>query len=92
MLVMVASALIVSYSLYTFFGSSDYMMVTLPFSFYAVFRYWYLIEKGNGGKPFEVLRDKGFLSNLVLWLLIVGVLLYVDVQSTLEVIQNQLSV
>jgi 4-hydroxybenzoate polyprenyltransferase len=90
MLVMVASALIISYSLYTFFGASNYLMVTLPFSYYAVFRFWHLVEQGHGEDPFKILKDKGFAINLALWTVIILLVLYVDVESGLQVIENYL--
>ena len=48
------------------------MISTLPFVIYGVFRYLYLVYKmGEGGEPENlILRDKPFLLNLILWLIL----------------------
>jgi hypothetical protein len=64
-----------AYSLYTVFAPNvpklpyPYMMATIPFVIYAIFRYLYLVyQKNGGGSPEEILlRDLPFLVNLLLW-------------------------
>ncbi|AHG01395.1 ubiquinone biosynthesis protein UbiA (plasmid) [Halostagnicola larsenii XH-48] len=75
-LVVVLSALLVSYSLYTFFGSGVWMMATLPFAFFAAFRYHYLAHTRDlGGDPKFLFADRPFFLNLVVWgLVVVGIL------------------
>jgi len=53
----------ISYALYTFDGGHDAsMMLTLPFFIYGVFRYLYLVEKGEGGDPTSIfVGDKPLL-------------------------------
>ncbi len=53
----------ISYALYTFGGGHDpSMMLTLPFFIYGVFRYLYLVEKGEGGDPTSIfVGDKPLL-------------------------------
>jgi 4-hydroxybenzoate polyprenyltransferase len=53
----------ISYALYTFGGDHDSsMMLTLPFFIYGVFRYLYLVEKGEGGDPTSIfVGDKPLL-------------------------------
>ncbi|NSW91618.1 MAG: decaprenyl-phosphate phosphoribosyltransferase [Firmicutes bacterium] len=71
MLPVVTSATIMSYSLYTFSsGKSHYMMFTIPFVIYGVFRYQYLVSTGvKGGSPETVfLKDKPLLLNVILWI------------------------
>jgi 4-hydroxybenzoate polyprenyltransferase len=75
----VATATLISYTLYTFstgvteanVPSNHSMMLTIPFVAYGVLRYLYLIHvKGVGESPEEVLiRDKPLLINIFLWLL-----------------------
>ncbi len=70
MLPVTQAATIMSYSLYTFSsGKSYYMMATIPFVFYGVFRYQYLVSnKGKGGSPETViLKDIPLLANIILW-------------------------
>jgi 4-hydroxybenzoate polyprenyltransferase len=68
-----AASTIIAYSLYTFFSETGfyhpYMMATLPFVIYGVFRYLLLIHKGKGAANPEVLllADKPLLIDICLW-------------------------
>jgi 4-hydroxybenzoate polyprenyltransferase len=74
---------LMAYSLYTFSGISrtgskhPYMMITIPFVIYGVFRYLYLIHKKNaGGRPEQVLLDDTpLLVNVGLWAITVVIVL-----------------
>ncbi|HML04437.1 MAG TPA: decaprenyl-phosphate phosphoribosyltransferase [Methanobacterium sp.] len=71
------SALIMSYSLYTFFIGKNAMMLTIPFAFYGIFRYIYLVHTENfGGEPEMLFKDKGMLLSMILWVLLVIIVLY----------------
>lgn len=71
------SALIMSYSLYTFFTGKISIMLTIPFAFYGLFRYIYLVHAKNfGGEPEMLFKDKGMLISMVLWVLLVVIVLY----------------
>ncbi|MCS7054551.1 MAG: hypothetical protein NZM18_00005, partial [Thermoflexales bacterium] len=78
----VTGALIVSYTLYTFFAPQlppDHtMMLTVPFVVYALFRYLYLVHvKGQGGAPDELaLKDRPLQAAFALWALAAIVVLY----------------
>jgi 4-hydroxybenzoate polyprenyltransferase len=64
----VMSALVVSYSLYTFFHENKAMMATIPFALYGLFRYLFLVSERNlGGEPEVLFKDVPSLVNLVLW-------------------------
>ncbi len=69
-------ALITSYSMYTFLVNDYYMMFTIPFVVYGIFRYLFLIHARNvGGEPEMLFKDKGMLVCMLLWgVLVVGVL------------------
>jgi hypothetical protein len=70
-----SAAALMAYSLYTFSAFSTtarahpYMMVTIPFVIYGIFRYLYLIHTKNaGGHPEQVLLDdKPLLIDIILW-------------------------
>jgi len=71
MLSVITSTTVMSYSLYTFStGKSGYMMLTIPFVLYGIFRYQYLVSsKDMGGSPEVTLfKDKPLLINIVLWI------------------------
>jgi 4-hydroxybenzoate polyprenyltransferase len=71
------SMLLMSYALYSFYVHA-YMMVTLPFAFYGVFRFVQLVYLENfGGESELILKDRVSLANLGLWMVTVIVVLYV---------------
>lgn len=70
------SMLLMSYALYSFY-SHDYMMVTLPFAFYGVFRFVQLIYLENfGGEAELIFKDKISIANLAFWIVSVIAVLY----------------
>ncbi len=82
-LVVVATATVVAYSLYTFTAETlprnKAMMLTIPLVLYGVLRYFYLIHQRNlGGSPEEaLLSDRPLLAAVALWLVSSLVILYV---------------
>jgi 4-hydroxybenzoate polyprenyltransferase len=80
----VSGTTIVAYSLYTFTAPNvppnHTMMLTIPFVFYAIFRYLYLIQlKHGGGAPEEVLlSDRPLQISILLWGLTVLVVFYLS--------------
>lgn len=80
----VSTLLIFSYSLYSFFGADKLMLLTIPFAYYAVFRYWYLNERNDniGEEPHLILLDKPMILNGVAWGFLTLLILY-EVQSLL---------
>jgi 4-hydroxybenzoate polyprenyltransferase len=69
----VTSALLMSYALYTIQSESaarhHYLIATIPFVLYGIFRYLYLVHRhGLGESPDEaLLKDKPMLLNIFLW-------------------------
>jgi 4-hydroxybenzoate polyprenyltransferase len=75
--VVTASALM-AYALWTLEGADKpWMLLTLPFVAYAIFRYQYLSERKSGQNP-EVLltRDTGMSISILLWAISVLIILY----------------
>lgn len=66
--VVTASALM-AYALWTLEGAdTPWMLVTLPFVAYAIFRYQYLSEEGKGETPTDALtHDTGMVLSSLLW-------------------------
>lgn len=79
----VTTSCIVSYSLYTFLAEglpeNHVMMLSIPFLIYGMFRYLFLIHvRGEGGAPEEILlRDRPMQLDLILWVIIVVLALYI---------------
>ncbi|WP_254531163.1 decaprenyl-phosphate phosphoribosyltransferase [Natrinema gelatinilyticum] len=77
LLVVVLAALVVSYSLYTFYRSGMWMMATLPFAIFAAFRYHFLVHTRDlGGDPKFLFSDMPFVVNLIVWGVLVVAVLY----------------
>jgi 4-hydroxybenzoate polyprenyltransferase len=73
------SATIIAYVLYTFFEYENYyMMASIPFVVYGVFRYMLLVHPNGGGNPDTLLlADRPLQVALLLWLVVVGTVIYV---------------
>jgi 4-hydroxybenzoate polyprenyltransferase len=73
MIVIVTSASLMSYSLYTITSPTaqahHYLMLTIPFVIYGIFRYLYLMHRHSlGESPDAVLvEDRPMLINVLLW-------------------------
>jgi len=75
------SATIIAYTLYTFtvYEREDeiFMMASIPFVIYGVFRYMLLVHRNGGGNPDTLLlADRPLQIALLLWLLVVGTVIY----------------
>ena len=79
-----AGAAILTYALYTRADEtiqrvgSHYMILTIPFVVYGIFRYLFLIhERQAGGDPVQILfHDRATLINLLLWITAVCLVIY----------------
>ncbi len=70
--------LIVSYALYSFLSEHPWLIVTMPFALYTIFRYHYLIMSGSevGRNPEKIIKDLPILLGITLWLLMAGLIIY----------------
>ncbi|MFC2162825.1 UbiA prenyltransferase family protein [Candidatus Altiarchaeota archaeon] len=79
MLIMVASILLFAYSLYTFFVHQDgYMMLTIPFASFIIFRYIHLasVDHKIARKTEYIFTDPQILVAFMLWVLTSFTVLY----------------
>ncbi|AOT70150.1 decaprenyl-phosphate phosphoribosyltransferase [Geosporobacter ferrireducens] len=79
MLHIVTSSTVMAYSLYTFTGThSIYMMGTIPFVIYGIFRYQYIAHTKDMGENPELilLNDIPLIVNILLWVVSCVVILY----------------
>lgn len=67
----VTSGTVLSYALYTALGQTGWMMLTMPYVLYGIFRYIYLVDqRGEGGAPDETfLKDRPILGTVALYVL-----------------------
>ena len=84
MIAVATASTLMAYVLYTVdvrtvaeFGS-DHLLYTIPFVTFGIFRYLYLIhQKGEGGNPDRIiLSDRPFLVNMILWVGVVALVVY----------------
>ncbi len=81
MIVIVTSGCLMSYSLYTITSESagrhPYLMLTIPFVIYGIFRYLYLVHRrGLGESPDAALtEDRPTLANVILWAVTTGLII-----------------
>ena len=82
LIIIVTSATLVSYSLYTFLAQTadgnHALMLTIPFVLYSFFRYLYLLQVKNiGSAPEEVLlSDRPLQISILLWGLVIFIIFY----------------
>lgn len=82
MIASVSSSTLLAYALYSFSSqtakTTHYMILSLPFVIYGLFRYLYLsYEKNQGGEPETlVMSDAPFLINIALWIIACTLILY----------------
>ncbi|NMB33023.1 MAG: decaprenyl-phosphate phosphoribosyltransferase [Clostridium sp.] len=79
MLSIVTASTVMAYSLYTFSSkNSYYMILTIPFVLYGVFRYQYIVyQKKEGGSPEDaVLSDIPLMLCILLWVVVSIAILY----------------
>jgi 4-hydroxybenzoate polyprenyltransferase len=77
------SATIIAYTLYTFtvYERQDqiFMMASIPFVVYGVFRYMLLVHRDGGGNPDTLLlSDRPLQIALFLWLVVVTAVIYAE--------------
>jgi 4-hydroxybenzoate polyprenyltransferase len=79
-LTVVTAATLTSYFLYTFTVRTQWMMLTIPFVLFGIFRYLLLSQtQGEGEEPEQVIySDVPFLVNLVIWTVLSGVIIYLN--------------
>jgi 4-hydroxybenzoate polyprenyltransferase len=86
MISLVTASTLIGYILYTVdsvtverFGTK-YLLITVPFVLYGLFRYLYLVhQKHSGGDPTaELLTDKPLLLNIFLWAVTFGLIIYLQ--------------
>jgi 4-hydroxybenzoate polyprenyltransferase len=82
MISVVTASTVVAYSLYAFTSPTaekhNYLMLTVPFVLYGIFRYLYLVHKKNlGGSPETVfLKDIPMIINIVLYIISCVIIVY----------------
>lgn len=87
MITITTAMLIMSYSLYTFLADNQYMMVTIPFAIYGIFRYLFLIHKKDvGGEPDMLFKDWGMVLSMGFWALLVVLILYGAPEKIIELL------
>jgi len=76
----VATSLLLSYSLYCFMSGTGggLLILTLPVATYIIFRYMYLIMQSKllVEDPYELIKDKQLLAAGIVWIIMIAMVLY----------------
>lgn len=72
------TALVISYTLYVFFGQHHKLLITLPIALYTIFRYEHFINTGNiiARQPEKVFKDWRMLTAMTAWFVLTIIVLY----------------
>ena len=81
---MITSSVVVTYLMYTVDGETvarvgtDHLIYSIPFVYYGIFRYLYVIHKlGKDADPTRLLLSDGKMQlNLALWVLVCVAVIY----------------
>ena len=78
LLIIATSLLIMSYALYSFLSIYPNLIYTIPFSFYVILRYYYLIETHSdiARSPSKFYKDLPLVLGILVWLMVVFSLIY----------------
>ncbi len=76
MFAVTSAALLVAYSLYTFFAQRRSMMLTIPLAFYAVFAFAHFVRNSDIERVERILVQPELLFTFLLWALLVALVLY----------------
>jgi len=87
MISLVTASTVIAYTLFTIDAltvarfSTRNLLFTVPFVYYGIFRYLYLVHReGKGGDPVSIfLSDKKMMVNIFLWLFVSAVIIYFKV-------------
>lgn len=79
LMVITTALLIISYALYSFLSEHNYLIHTLPFALFVIFRFYYLIISGSkiARNPEKMVKDRPILIGIILWVLITVFLIYI---------------
>ncbi|MEZ4321577.1 MAG: decaprenyl-phosphate phosphoribosyltransferase [Myxococcota bacterium] len=83
----VTASVVICYALYTVQGHNGWMVITIPFVLYGVFRYIYLVDRGAGDAPDEtVVSDWPFILNGLLYIVVAVAVIVADGRDLLPVL------
>ncbi|MFA6461371.1 MAG: UbiA prenyltransferase family protein [Candidatus Woesearchaeota archaeon] len=82
LMVVSTTLLVISYALYSFLSEHKYLLLTLPFALFTIFRFYHLIQGGSdlARNPEKMIRDKSMILGMLLWIISTTVLIYGAIQ------------
>lgn len=78
LMIISTTLLVISYSLYCFLSEHQYLLFTLPFALFVIFRFFYLIQQGSelGRSQEKAIKDRALVIGMILWLIITTIIIY----------------
>jgi 4-hydroxybenzoate polyprenyltransferase len=79
LMIVTTTCLIIAYSLYSFTKTS-WMLITVPFAVYSIFRYYQLVNSGSeiSRHPEKVYKDYRIVITVLLWGIITFLIFYIN--------------
>jgi 4-hydroxybenzoate polyprenyltransferase len=83
LLIITSTLLFVSYGMYSFLSVYPYMIFTVPFAFYVVLRYLYLVYSGSeiAMKSELFYKDYRLVLGIIAWFVVSGAVVYISLMA-----------
>jgi len=78
LMIISTTLLIISYALYSFLSEHNYLLITLPFALFVVFRFFYFISNNFdiARHPERIIKDRQILIGILCWIATLTFLIY----------------
>jgi 4-hydroxybenzoate polyprenyltransferase len=78
LMIISTTLLIISYALYSFLSEHNFLLITLPFALFVVFRFFYFINSNSeiARHPEKVVKDLPLMLGMLLWVIVAFFLIY----------------
>ncbi|MBI4983108.1 UbiA family prenyltransferase, partial [Candidatus Woesearchaeota archaeon] len=78
LMIISTTLLIISYALYSFLSEHKYLLITLPFAIFVIFRFFFLTNKGSeiARQPEKIIKDRYMVIGIIIWILITTLIIY----------------
>src|SRR3989338_1413509 len=78
LMILSTALLVISYTFYSFLSPYNFLLYSLPFALYLIFRFYYLITSGSTIPPHpeKMIYDKALVIGIIIWLCVTTALIY----------------
>ena len=81
LMIISTTLLVASYALYSILSEHDYLILTLPFALFVIFRFFWLIQQGSliARHPERIVSDLGMVAGVLLWVIVTFLTIYLPI-------------